>query len=364
MACATPEDDRMTRPDTTSPRPAGSLPGALFGALLGVALWAPSADAQHAGPGASATYSISFEATWSAATHPGAYPSSAHFSPLVGAPHDGTVSFWTPGAVASEGIERMAELGATDTLADEIEAAGAAAGEVFLGALIFPSPGGTSASFTVSEDRPLVTAVSMIAPSPDWFVGVTGLSLRVEDDWVAELVVELQPWDAGTDDGTTFFGADADTHPPDPILPLGAPFTSGVPLGRFVFTRTAGAGAWEDLGQALAGTHGEPQLSGLGLPAAGNTVTLSLGDALENTAAALVIGLSELGAPLEGGTLVPALDLVVAGLPTGPNGELELTGTWPAGVPADTLIVMQHWVADPGGPFGWAASNAICTSTP
>ena len=30
----------------------------------------------------------------------------------------------------------------------------------------------------MSEDRPVVSVVSMLAPSPDWFVGVAGLDLR------------------------------------------------------------------------------------------------------------------------------------------------------------------------------------------
>jgi serine/threonine protein kinase len=39
-----------------------------------------------------------------------------------------------------------------------------------------------------------VTLVSMVAPSPDWFVGVGGLPLLQDGQWVDELVVPLPAW--------------------------------------------------------------------------------------------------------------------------------------------------------------------------
>ena len=36
-----------------------------------------------------------------------------------------------------------------------------------------------------------LTWVSMLAPSPDWFVGVSGLPLRDEDGWIPSLTVDL-----------------------------------------------------------------------------------------------------------------------------------------------------------------------------
>lgn len=59
----------------------------------------------------------------------------------------------------------------------------------------------------VTKDFPLVSLVSMLAPSPDWFTGIkkvplcntsSGLWL---DSWTTDM---LHPWDAGTDDGATF----------------------------------------------------------------------------------------------------------------------------------------------------------------
>ena len=85
-----------------------------------------------------ATYRVTFDATWSAVTHPEDFPPGPHFSSLVGATHDATAALWTPGALASEGIESMAETGATTLLAAEAEAliANGQAGSVLLGGSI------------------------------------------------------------------------------------------------------------------------------------------------------------------------------------------------------------------------------------
>lgn len=45
----------------------------------------------------------------------------------------------------------------------------------------------------------------MISPSPDWFVGVSALELCQPDcTWLESKIVDLYPWDAGTDKGTTY----------------------------------------------------------------------------------------------------------------------------------------------------------------
>ena len=72
----------------------------------------------------------------------------------------------------------------------------------------------------------------------------------------------------------------------------------------------------------------------------------------------LFVGLSELGAPFKGGTLVPAVDLLVP-LTTDAAGGTSLQATWPAGIPPGFNFWVQVWIADPGGPVGFAASNGL-----
>jgi len=190
-----------------------------------------------AAPG-DATYNVTFDVTWSAVTHPQSFPASAHFSGLVGGTHSGAVQFWTPGTLASLGLKRMAEWGQQTTLAGEVQAAidAGTAGSVLLGPAIATLPGSAEMSFTATPEFPLVTLTTMIAPSPDWFVGVRGVDLRPGGVWVDELVVVLYPWDTGTDSGVTYASGDLPTVPHVPVFAMnGAPFTPAEPLGTFTF---------------------------------------------------------------------------------------------------------------------------------
>ena len=64
---------------------------------------------------------------------------------------------------------------------------------------------------------PNVSIVSMLAPSPDWFVGASDLPLCVDGKWRDEVAVDLVVFDAGTDSGATFTSPDQDTQPADAI---------------------------------------------------------------------------------------------------------------------------------------------------
>ena len=197
---------------------------------------------------AQARYTVTFESTWSARTHPTDFPgSSAHFSRLVGATHTDAGKLWTVGEAASPGVESMAETGDTAMLLSEVDAlvASGTAESALLGDAIARSPGRVELSFDASETHPYVTLVTMLAPSPDWFVGVSGLALRDADGWVAEVVVPLYAYDAGTDSGASYTSADADTSPAAPIARVEtAPFRVGdelVPVGTFTFALQLGA---------------------------------------------------------------------------------------------------------------------------
>jgi hypothetical protein len=187
-----------------------------------------------------AAYTVEFQATWSEASHPIAFPANAHFSPLVGAVHDATVSFWAPGQLATPGIQDMAERGRTTPLDDEVGTAIASGGasHLLLGSSLEHSPGSTSLEITVSREFPLVTLVTMLAPSPDWFVGVTGLSLLEANEWTDQKTVFLYAWDAGTDSGASYRSSNLATLPPQPIqLATNLPFADAVPVGTFTFVR-------------------------------------------------------------------------------------------------------------------------------
>ena len=199
---------------------------------------------EAAAAGASATYTITFTGAWTAEATPGGVPDGAHFSPLIGGVHNADVAFLEAGGTATPGIESMAERGRTATLTKEIEAAGANA----LSVLRKDSGPGATASdtfeaVTVTADHPRITLLSMIAPSPDWFVGVFGLSLLdAEGNWADALTVNLYPWDAGTEGGDDFSFDNAATVPPGIIISLrGKGRFSDAPIATLTFSLQSGA---------------------------------------------------------------------------------------------------------------------------
>lgn len=199
---------------------------------------APPAPAPQPEAPATARYRVVFDATWTAATHPQDSPSNPHFSPPIGATHTERVLFWAEGSVATNGIRRMAEQGATTTLADEIQVAIAAgaAEQVFIGQG-FSSPKAMSLEFTVGRGFPLLTLVTMVAPSPDWFTGVSGLQLIENGAWIEDRTVPAAAWDAGTDSGVSFTSPDHETIPRLPITRIVTPPLGSAPLGTFRITR-------------------------------------------------------------------------------------------------------------------------------
>lgn len=192
-----------------------------------------------------ARYQVVFNATWSQQALPTNWPANAHFSGLVGGTHNENVHFWRDGETASEGIRLMAEVGQKTTLLNEIAPAIANGAAHFQssGGGISPSPGSVSLIFPQPMQRnfPLVTLVSMIAPSPDWFVGVDSLNMIENGAWVTNKVVSLFGRDAGTDSGVTYISPDQTTLPRVAIASFaGFPALQDgviVPFGNFTFTR-------------------------------------------------------------------------------------------------------------------------------
>ena len=192
-----------------------------------------------------ARYQVAFNATWSQATHPIDWPSGAHWSGLVGGTHNNAAHFFRVGETASEGIRLMAERGQQATLLSEIAPAimNGTAHLQLAGGGIGTSPGSVSLVFPqpMRRDYPLVTLVSMIAPSPDWFVGVDSLNLIEDGQWATNKVVTLHGMDAGTDSGVSYASPDQVTIPRGVVTQFaGFPaLVNGVivPFGAFTFTR-------------------------------------------------------------------------------------------------------------------------------
>ena len=215
----------------------------------------------------SARYRVTFEADWSQETHPISFPNDPHFSGLIGATHNDQGYLWRSGELASDGIEQMAETGGKSMLQSEIVslAQSGITNQLLSGSGIPNSPDSVSLEFSINRSHHLVSLVSMIAPSPDWFVGVDSLPLREGGQWIEELTVDLQAYDSGTDSGREYDSGNVDTQPAEPIFHIfDSPFQDQVPIGRFVFELLSESGDLE-LDGSLSGQYHDPQRSGEGI---------------------------------------------------------------------------------------------------
>lgn len=187
--------------------------------------------------GEGAAYNITFESNWSQATHPhpsGALPGGAHWSPLVGSVHNDQVSFFAMGELASQGIENVAETGSSTVFNNEVNTAIAAGNalEWYNFGDLDSDLGQITGMITSDLDFHYLSLVSMIAPSPDWIIAASNISLLDDSgNWIEEdIVINLYAYDAGTDNGTDYTSGNSDTNPAQPITSLQgvAPFSSEI----------------------------------------------------------------------------------------------------------------------------------------
>ena len=89
-----------------------------------------------------------------------AVPSGEHFTTLIGAVHNGSVTFWSSGGTASAGIEAVAELGTTGTFKSEIDAARLNALAVIEQSIASGGTATATVDITLTTDHPLVTLTS------------------------------------------------------------------------------------------------------------------------------------------------------------------------------------------------------------
>ncbi|MEM1166795.1 MAG: spondin domain-containing protein [Planctomycetota bacterium] len=147
------------------------------------------------------------------------------FTPVFVGLHDGTFDLFNPGEAVTSGLERVAELGATDELTAEFNgSAGSIDGATTGGG---PVLGGQSRSVVLDGGGlgagGFLTFATMVVPTNDLFIGNPNQTgIRVFDDageFVGPFTITIfgsQVWDAGTevndlDDGAAFLAGIAGT---------------------------------------------------------------------------------------------------------------------------------------------------------
>lgn len=218
-------------------------------------------------------------------------------------------------------------------------------------------------------------------------LAITGDGTRVAFDTHADLHgsgVEESPdiyvYDLATDLLTcvtvTPGGQASDSWSSDPcfsrdgrVLAIESSATNLVPAdanGWFVDALAADqpAATWAWLGHGLAGADGVPLLRAHGTLAGGSNVSLSLEGAAASAPLILFAALGSSPVAFKGGTLLAFPWIALVPLASDSAGELSLPFTWPAGVPASTLLILQAAIADAGAPAGVALTNALQGTCP
>jgi len=195
-----------------------------------------------------ANYDISLTTIWNSTSHT-TVPGGAHWSDLIGATHSSPNEFFELGVLASQGIKNVAEGGSNGAITSEITAAiSAGNADQLLHDMAGFDPFGPVATsgftnITVSEDFPLVTLVSMVAPSPDWFIAINSLNLRSGDPltnngWKDTFTMDVFAYDSDTDSGSNYTSSNMPIDIVDQngvFLITGAPI-NGNRMGTITFT--------------------------------------------------------------------------------------------------------------------------------
>lgn len=176
----------------------------------------------------SVEYDITFSSVWSYTVDDPvngnsttSLPGNAHWSNLVGAVHNDQITFWEVGVLASPGIEDVAEVGSNTDFFNEVNAqinAPTPTAKTWLQKAVDPFDAIATATLTdveFTDEFPLVTLATMVAPSPDWFSGTSNYSMKNTDgSWKQTHTIEVFVYDAGTEQGMAYSTSN------DPSMPL------------------------------------------------------------------------------------------------------------------------------------------------
>jgi hypothetical protein len=114
----------------------------------------------------------------------------------------------------------MAEVGGTPTLVKELQALidQEKGLKTYVGSGLGSGVGSIVLDITISNEFPAVSLVTMLAPSPDWYIAAVNVVLTDEDDnFIESKTIHGVVYDAGTDSGTTFTAANSASNPRENI---------------------------------------------------------------------------------------------------------------------------------------------------
>ncbi|KAL3278678.1 hypothetical protein HHI36_016215, partial [Cryptolaemus montrouzieri] len=150
-----------------------------------------------------------------------------------GRSHDKSFTLFRLGQKSSPGVKTFAETGRSDLLEQQSQGEGGIYDE-FNAPSIPQGVGRTEAEFFVDGNHSRVSLMSRIIPSPDWFIGIDNFDLCVNGNWLDTITIEVDPIDAGTDNGFTFTAPNWATEPQGEAYRITAHYPAH-PAGSFFY---------------------------------------------------------------------------------------------------------------------------------
>lgn len=166
--------------------------------------------------GSLAVYKIELEGNWTESNFPKNYPKfrpHAHFSKSYGISHSSYDYLWRLNEIVKPELEKFCLKGDIEEVHTIINK------DTVFDELIIPKLDDPSkkieSRFFVSSNHSLFSIVTKIVPSPDWIIGIDSLQLCIQNKWIDEIKLEMQPIDCGVSSGFTFSSPFWETVPRD-----------------------------------------------------------------------------------------------------------------------------------------------------
>ncbi|XP_067627443.1 spondin-1 [Eurosta solidaginis] len=201
-----------------------------------------------------AVYKVVLHTYWTRDLFPKHYPDwrpTAQWTKTLGRTHDPTYALYHIGQQATPGVKQFTETGKSDVLdsilgeqqqqqmherqqnsvngnsfggfVSKTSKVNALKGDGGVGErsvfdefnipAVLAGAGRQETKFFVDSNHSLVSLMTRIVPSPDWFIGVDSFQLCVGGSWIDTVTIEMDPLDAGTDNGFTFTAPNWPTSP-------------------------------------------------------------------------------------------------------------------------------------------------------
>ncbi|XP_026318807.1 spondin-2 [Hyposmocoma kahamanoa] len=198
--------------------------------LAAAAVLPSDTDGCH--PDKMTVYRMVLHTYWTREKFPKHYPDwrpPAQWSKIYGVSHDRSYVLFRLGKRVSSPVRQFAESGRSDAL-------GSALGtlDVFGAPAVTQGAGRTEAEFFVDGNHSRVSVMARMIPSPDWFIGIDSFDLCVDGNWLDSITIEVDPLDAGTDNGFTFTAPNWPTAPQGVAYRITSKYPSH-PAGSFLY---------------------------------------------------------------------------------------------------------------------------------